>query len=362
MFDRAVLITGITGFLGGALGALLAARGDRLIAVVRAGDARAARARIAGSLSRFLARERAVRAAGTAMVILGDVATDSTFESPAFDAATHVVHAAGCTSFASRQEVWRSNVLGTTLLARRMRRAPRLARFLHVGTAYCCGERPNRVVFEDDSPREGHGHVNEYARSKAEAELRLLAMRDDIRLVVARPSVVIGHTTLGIGPSPSLYWYYRALAALGAGPSPLAARRDVVPVDYVADALAFLLSLECPRFTTYHVSAGDAAAVTLEQILACFGAPPAWRTSTPGELAEMGDAIPGLGRTEDQRRKVARGVSACANFGALRVEYFDNQRLRTEGFRGAPRFTEYLPLCIETAGSATIYEQMVDES
>jgi hypothetical protein len=38
------------------------------------------------------------------------------------------------------------------------------------------------------------------------------------RVAIARPSVIIGHPVLGVGPSSSLFWYYRALAAVAPGP------------------------------------------------------------------------------------------------------------------------------------------------
>jgi nucleoside-diphosphate-sugar epimerase len=239
-----------------------------------------------------------------------------------------------------------------------MRRAPRLERFVHVGTAYACGDRPARVVYEDDAPRVEHRHVNEYARTKAEAELRLAALAD-LPLVVARPSAVIGHTTLGVRPSSSLFWYYRALATLGAGPFPASARRDVVPVDYVVSALAHLATAPRLAARAYHVSAGDRA-VTAKAIVAAFGAR-AWRTATPAELAEMPE-LSRLTRTGDEARRLGRGIAACARFGALGVDAFDNARLLAEGVPPPPRFTDWLPRCIATSRGATIYEQMVDDA
>jgi nucleoside-diphosphate-sugar epimerase len=213
-------------------------------------------------------------------------------------------------------------------------------------------------VHEDDAPRAEHGHVNEYARTKAVAELRLRA-ETDLPLVVARPSAVIGHTRLGVGPSTSLFWYYRALAALGCGPFARDARRDIVPVDYVASCLAHLALAPRLAFDAYHVSAGDQA-VTVDEILACFGAR-SWRTATPGELAEHPD-VRRLARTDDEARRLARGIAACARFGALGIEGFDNARLLGEDLPPPPRFAGYLPRCIASAGGATIYEQMVDDA
>ena len=59
------------------------------------------------------------------------------------------------------------------LSAKRMRLAPRLERFLHVGTAYICGAQPPPLVREDDYPQPNARHLVEYTRTKAECEILL---------------------------------------------------------------------------------------------------------------------------------------------------------------------------------------------
>jgi hypothetical protein len=43
------------------------------------------------------------------------------------------------------------------------------------------------------------------------------------------------------------------------------------------------------------------------------------------------------------------------------VEAFDNRRLLEEGVPPPPRFTEYLPACIERPACRSVYEQMQDD-
>ena len=114
-----------------------------------------------------------------------------------------MLHLAGDTSLLSVRGVRRTNIEGTLALANRMRRAPRLVRFLHVGTAYICGCDPPRLVREVDYPQADVQHIVEYTRSKAECELLLESGFSDLPLVIARPSVVIGHTSLV--PKQALY-------------------------------------------------------------------------------------------------------------------------------------------------------------
>jgi nucleoside-diphosphate-sugar epimerase len=364
-----VLITGITGFVGGALAArLLESRRHSITALVRADSVGEARSRVAQSLTRFLGPASSESAAESVRVFLGDLAGDETYRDPDLDAITHVAHAAACTSFASGGEAWRTNVTGTQKLAVRMLAAPRLRRFLHVSTAYCCGDRPAKIVHEEDAPSAEHVHLNEYTRSKAAAELSLGSMDWRGRLVVARPSVIVGHSRLGVGPSSSLYWYYRAMAALGCGPFDLDDRRDVVPVDYVADALAFLLSNELPAFSTYHVSAGGQASACLGEIVDAIGSrcggPGArgWRKVSAATLAGMEADLRPLVRNDDEAAQLARGLAACARFAELGVQWFDNSRLLAAGFRPPPSFLDYLDACVRSSGGATIFEQMVDDA
>jgi nucleoside-diphosphate-sugar epimerase len=359
------LVTGVTGFLGGAVAASLLASEHSVVTLVRGTDPDQARSRVAHALSPYLG-ERAETAASTISIMVGDLTSEATYADSRFDDVTHVIHSAACTSFASQRSVWTSNVEGTKRLAERLLRSERLRRFLHVSTAYCCGDRPSRVVREEDAPHAEHGHVNEYTRSKAAAELWLQSMGFGERLVIARPSVVIGHTSLGVGPSSSLYWYCRALAALRCGPYALTTRRDIVPVDYVAEALLFLLWLERPRFDTYHVSAGARGSQTLDELVRKLSAAPdgdlGWRKIPASAFADLRNEIRLLVRDEQEARKLAVALSACAKFGELGIDYFDNERLLSEGFRPPPRFVDYVDVCIETSGGASIFDQLVDDA
>ena len=363
-----ILLTGITGFLGGALAAQLLTNGRKLIAIVRGADLSHASARVTRALLPYLGERAEQAVASSISIVVGDLTSEATYADRRLDEVTHVVHSAACTSFASKRSVWTSNVEGTKLLAERLRQSKRLRRFLHVSTAYCCGDRPSRVVREADSPRAEHGHVNEYARSKAAAEMLLRSMGFEGRLVIARPSVVIGHTRLGVEPSSSLYWYCRALSELGRGPSELSDRRDIVPVDYVAEALLFLLWIERPRFDTYHVSAGALGSQALGDLVrklsgrAASDVESRWRKIPASAFADLRDEIRVLVRDEEEARKLAVALSACARFGELGVDYFENERLLSEGFRPPPRFVDYLDVCMQSTGDTSLFDQLVDDA
>ena len=97
------------------------------------------------------------------------------------------------------------------------------------------------MVHEDDFPSEHAAHLVAYTRSKAEAERQLAEHFADLPLVIARPSIVVGHTELGCKPSGSIFWVLRAVEAVRFITWDLENRIDVVPVDWAASALRHLL-------------------------------------------------------------------------------------------------------------------------
>lgn len=266
---------------------------------------------------------------------------------------THVVHAAACTSFRSVREVERTNVVGTRRLAVLFQRARRLQRFLYVGTAYKCGAASSKVVGEDD--REAVEHVVPYTRTKADAEKALESL--DLPVLVARPSVIVGHSTLGVRPSASLYWYYRALAEAGISPFPDTKRRDVVPVDWVADAIASLLFNSGPRHRRYHLSAGEGAASTWGEIRGALVGP-----SAVSEViaADSIAAHPVWARIAPGDARLRMGLEACSRFSGLPIEWFANDRLLEAGVPPPPKFAAYLARCVESS-TGSIAEQMRDD-
>jgi nucleoside-diphosphate-sugar epimerase len=363
-----VLVTGATGFIGGATTAQLLddARADRLLLLVRAANESAAWERVRKSLARFKTSSEVQRARARIGIILGDICDGEALADPRLDAVTHVLHAAANTSFRSIHEVHRTNVLGTLALALRMQRAPQLERFVHVSTAYCCGATAAAVVHEDHSPRSETLHTVEYTRSKAESELQLDATAPDLPLVIARPSVVIGHTELGCAPSTSLFWYYHALSRIGRAPFSTQQTRDIVPVDYVAEALQLLLFSMDLKWRVYHISAGERGRVQWGEIAATFarhggvsgvGPPRSVRADSIADPSLL-QLIFGPGDAE----RLAGAIELCAKFGTIGVEYFDNSRLLAERMRAPPKFTDYLDRCITYPPDRSIYEELDDDT
>ena len=238
-----VLLTGATGFVGTEVLARLLRDGEDVVALVR--DER----RLDPVLG---AHVRAVR---------GDLVAP---ELSVPDDITAIVHCAASVSFALPLDEARAiNVEGTRAM---LDLAERLGveRFVHVSTAYVAGRHRGR--FGEDDLWVGQEFRNSYERSKAEAEQ--LVHDRDLPSVVVRPSIVMGDSRTGWTPAFNvLYWPLRAYARglLTHVPAAPDARVDIVPVDYVADAIVHVLRERPEARGVINATAGDDA-VTVERL------------------------------------------------------------------------------------------------
>jgi|HubBroStandDraft_6_1064221.scaffolds.fasta_scaffold14565_2 nucleoside-diphosphate-sugar epimerase len=363
-----ILLTGATGFIGGAtLAQLLQSDPDcRVVLLVRGASLAAAVDRVRRSLGRFLEPASVEAGLGSCEVICGDLTEAATLTHPCLEQVTHVLHLASNTSFRSVRGVRHTNILGALSLAHRMRRVAGLLRFLYVGTAYICGEESERIVREDDFPRYGVRHVVEYTSSKAESEMLLEQTAPELPWVVVRPSVVIGHTRLGCLPSASIFWFYRTADLLRRLTCSLDTFEDVVPVDYAADALLYLLFKPKLEHRRYHISAGEGSSVTWHEIAAAFSRCYGERPDNPYEVVdfatierERARLRPLLGPGDEDHLLMA--LKIYFRFMQINAQIFDNSRLLNEGMPPPPKFTSYLPVCAMRPSDRTVYQQMLDD-
>ena len=268
-----ILLTGATGFLGGAVlhQALSRRDGAEWVCLVRCADVEQGHQRIAARLSRFTDVFTAHRIARTVTVVPGDFTRADAEADPRLDDVTHILHLAADTSYRGEERVFRTNRDGTLALARRARMMPRLQRVLHVGTAMSCGADAPSLVRET-LPQAEDRHLVAYTASKAAAETALAAEFADLPLVVARPSIVVGHSTLGAAPSSSILWLVRAADRLRLLPTETRTGIDIVPVDWAAAALLALLEKPALAHDLYHVSAGEESLTRWPDLFRAFEA------------------------------------------------------------------------------------------
>ena len=229
--------------------ARLIEKGDRdVIALVRAADSAAAHERLQGVMAKlwrdpspYFDRVRAVA---------GDVTSpglgmDRAERGQVAEEVTAVMHCAASISFDLPLDEARAiNVEGTREIigfAREAKSCGRLDRFVHVSTAYVAGI--TKGTFRERQLDAGQEFRNTYEQTKWEAE-HVVNDAADLDPVIARPSIVMGESGSGWTPAFNvLYWPIRAFSRglfeeVPARPEALV---DVVPVDYVADALVYLL-------------------------------------------------------------------------------------------------------------------------
>jgi thioester reductase-like protein len=271
----AVLLTGVTGFVGTAVALRILKRSDRpIVALVRASDRREATERVRGAIAEvappdllddYLSRCAAV----PADLLADDLGLRDGERDELAGGCDEIVHCAASVSFDLPLDDARAVNTGgaariADLAARAAARGDGLRRLVHVSTAYVAGEREG--AFGEDDVTLDVPFRNTYEQTKHEAEQLLRARRPELPLQIVRPSIVVGERTTGWTRSFNvLYWPLKMFAhgRLPVVPAVADAPVDVVPVDYVADTV---LGLAGAPMGTYHAVAGRHASTVAEVI------------------------------------------------------------------------------------------------
>ena len=364
---RNFLITGATGFLGGAaaVAALRAGYGPHLRLLARQCSEGAAADRLLANLRKLGASNEEIESLGHDFLLEADLARpESLLHHPLLADIERVIHAAALPTFTNHPAIPTVNVNGTLALARSLDPA-RIERFVFVGTAMAVGPSLQRgsVVQETSQLGSADDHLVPYTASKAEAERRLRTEFPWLPLIVARPSIVVGHTQLGVAPSQSIFWVFLVGHMLGAFTCELTDSIDVVPADWCAKALLYLATNMTLEHDLYHISAGQRSSITIEAFdeamsLARSVAPIGDNYRRIGSadigklMPKMRELVPGA-----SRRLLLRALQLYGGFAELNY-VFDNTRLLQEGLPAPPPFTSYLSRCVESARGIAIADQM----
>lgn len=265
-----LLITGTTGFVGMSVLARYLERTDgRICALVRADDAEGAGKRLRATLATLFGEEACDAYAGRVLAVPADLETDdiglSTVERDGLASQVdEIVHCAASVSFTLPIDESRAiNVEGTRRMlefAQLCEDRDGLRRFSYISTAYVAGTHTGD--FGEDQLDVGQEFRNPYERSKFEAERLVRRHHDRLPIKIFRPSIVVGEQTSGWTASFNvLYSPLKAFArgSLRALPARRSAPVDVVPVDYVADAVFELTGQPTSEPETFHLVAGEKA-------------------------------------------------------------------------------------------------------
>lgn len=272
-----VLFTGFPGFLGARLLERLLERTDpqtrfaclvqpayRAQAEARAREIEAAGPRREG---RILLVEGDITAPGLGLGEAGEELRERTVE---------VYHlAAVYTLSVERALAERVNVEGTARVLDFAAACPRLRRLHYVSTCYVSGRYPGR--FTEEMLEEGQRFNNHYEETKYRAEVAVQrAMRRGLPATIYRPAITVGDSRTGAtqkydGPYAAIRWVLRwPLVA----PFPVAGdihhtELNVVPVDFIVGAIAYLSGLEASEGVVYQLA--DPAPSTVAQVLDGIG-------------------------------------------------------------------------------------------
>jgi hypothetical protein len=185
----------------------------------------------------------------------------------------------------------------------------------------------------------------------------------DLPLVIARPSIIVGHTRLGCAPSASLFWLFRVAKRLGGFTCSHRDRIDIVPVDYCAEALYALAFKPTLSFDRYHLSAGTEGSCSFGAIDNAISAALQVPAAGPFEALSV-HAIKARHREFGalfgpcNKLLLVRALELYGRFAAAGF-VFANDRLRHESLAAPAPFTDYAGLCATTAEGESIGVQMM---
>jgi long-chain acyl-CoA synthetase len=320
-----ILLTGATGFLGSQVARLLRQNTDhRLAVLVRGKDQDDARRRLLRTWSEW--PETAAALEGRVEVIRGDLSLPLLGMEPARYAAlvrglTHIIHAAAELQLdGSVEELRRTNVDGTARLlslARAAHADHRLQRFAHVSTAYVAGGRTGEV--REEELEDSHGFSNAYEQTKFEGEGLVRKAMAELPVSIFRPGMVVGDSRTG--EIQSFNTVYVPLRLYLCGRLRLIPSRpdmplNIVPVDYVAQAIARLAFDERAAGQAFHLTVAREHLPRTRDLLDCART---WASENLDDAPPRARFVP-LERLAGQNGMARLGVPASL------LSYFSEDR------------------------------------
>lgn len=256
MANHGIFITGGTGFLGTeVISRLIGATEETIFVLVRAKDEQAAIHRL-----KTLWYEKAAlypRIGAEIIPIVGDFEK----KGPGIDAeklkllrenVSIVIHSGAEIGFRKDGDALeKTNREGTANVAAFAKELPKLERFVHISTAYVSGQNTS-VILEDASV--GTVFSSMYEKSKAEAET--LVRNSGLPFVICRPGMIVGDSRTGwVRNFNTIYYVLKLLTRkLTVLPITRETRLNLVPVDYVAEAVTRITLSKGVEGQTFHLT------------------------------------------------------------------------------------------------------------
>lgn len=180
-----------------------------------------------------------------------------------------IIHSAANTSFSrfNDAQVEKANIGGLTKILLWAKQLAHLKTFLYIGTATICGKDvKDRTVHESESPNTSASHVVKYTYTKMMGELLIQEHLPQDKILIARPSIIMGDSRPVPPRSPVILWAMATMNHLRLLPVNEHSSLDIIPVDYAANAIVGLLFSERRKYHVYHISCGEQAATSVYKL------------------------------------------------------------------------------------------------
>lgn len=355
---RHVFMTGFPGFISRRLLKKLLTADEEatftlLVEPAREGEARAALGQIDEHGTGDLVVDDRVA------IVAGDVtAMDLGLSGAEFRAitarATDIYHLAAVHALGvDRRHAEQVNVQGTANVVALAEASTALERLVHFSSAYVSGDRTG-VILEDEL-EEGQRFKNAYEATKYQAEVLVERAKRRVPSTVIRPGAVVGDSRTGaIDRFDSVYHLAMMLVASPvAVPIPLKndgrAPMNLVPVDYVIDAVHAIVSASASIGRTYHVVDPNPlpARRVYELVAENAGKPLPKRTVSPN-LTKALLKIPGIERVASVNSEAIDYLNQMAFYNSAHTA----EILAGTGIR-CPPFSDYVDNLMQYARERT---------
>src|SRR5712671_5489091 len=348
----ALFLTGSTGYLGSYLATgLFRGHRDTLNLLVRAKTQQEARERLWQSLQLHMDfDEFQEQIAARTRIFLGDLTSqqfglaDDEYHA-LVESTDSLIHCAASLNRKSERQCLNVNLRGTLeviQLARRAHDHHGLRRFSHVSTVAVAGTRKNEVVQEDTAIDWGRSDYDPYARTKKFCEHMVHQLLPDVPRTIFRPAIVLGDSRRPETTQFDMVQAFSVLASLPVLPLRPADRIDVVPADYVGQAIVAIHQKEAPKYPRYHLSSGTGSQTYRELTDALAQAT---SSSRPTYLPALGGTFSGtVNWLSHKKNNLGRGASLLKVFWPYLVwnTVFDNSRVVEELAGEVPaKFSSY---------------------
>jgi thioester reductase-like protein len=186
--------------------------------------------------------------------------------------ATHIVHGAATIRFDHPLEEARALNCGGTrrllAIAHMCAEKGKLERFVYLGSSSVSGQRGGHIY--EDELEMGQKFFNTYEQSKNESERIVRNNFDKIPCTVFRPSIIIGDSRTGKTSTFNVIYIPLRLVQKGLltyVPGTRDTLMDLVPIDWVDDAMAYILAQEESVGKVFHITAGPDRAARLDEVV-----------------------------------------------------------------------------------------------